>query len=217
MKVLRTALIVAGVIVALTIGASLYGWRGMNGSYAQVDLAGYTEPMRVAVTVSDSSGNPVTGASIMSESFSGTTSPVFTDAKGFAAIEPGETEVLALHVDGREVWISPYKDGFILKLFFLPSCAGGLSFNVTLKANRAGAGFDPASPITRHAGGSAEISSIDRFDKSPPPAAPRSRPESRIKKPPRDFKASRHDRRVAGTRGGRAVRGRSGCRRGRAA
>lgn len=138
MNILRIALILVGAAVALTIGLSAYGKRGVNGSFARVDLDEYTKPMTVAVTVLDANGAPVSRASIESKSHSGTSRPELTDSTGFAAIEPGETEVLALHVNGMEVWNTPYQDG-LLGTFYQPSCADGLSFTVNLKAEQVGA------------------------------------------------------------------------------
>ena len=138
MKILGIALILGGAAVALTIGFSAYGKRGVNGSYARVDLDEYAKPMTVAVTVVDANGVPVSGAFIESKSHSGTSRPELTDSTGFAAIEPGETEVLALHVNGMEVWNTPYQDG-LLGAFYQPSCTNGLSFTVNLKAEQVGA------------------------------------------------------------------------------
>jgi len=137
MKILRISLILIGAAAALTIGLSVYGKRGVNVLYARVDLDGYTKPMTVAVTVFDENGAPVSGAAIESKSHSGTSRPELTDSTGFAAIEPGEAEVLALLVSGVEVWSTPYKDG-LLGAFCLPSCADGLSFTVKLKAAQVG-------------------------------------------------------------------------------
>jgi len=138
MKILPIALILVGAAVASTIGLALYGKRGVNGSYARVDLDGYTKPRTVAVTVFDENGAPVSGASIETKSHSGTSRQELTDSTGFAAIRPGEPEVLALHVNGMEVWSTPYQDG-LLDAFFVPSCADGLSFTVNLKAEQVGA------------------------------------------------------------------------------
>lgn len=117
MKALRITLILIGIVAALTVGLSAYGKRGVNSQFAKVDLNGYAEPMTIAVTVLHADGTPVGRASIKSESHSGTSNPVLTDVSGFAVIEPGEREVLAIHVDGRTVWHTPYQDGF-LNLFF---------------------------------------------------------------------------------------------------
>jgi hypothetical protein len=133
MKLLRIPLVLVGAAIALTVGFAIYGMRGVNGSYARVELDGYIRPMTVAVSVFDADGAPVSGASIESESHSGTSSPRLTDSTGFAAMAPGETEVLALHVNGMKVWTTPYHDG-LLGALFTPSCADGLSFNVHLKA-----------------------------------------------------------------------------------
>ena len=137
MRIFRIALIPIGAIAVLAIGLSIYGKRGADSQYAKVSLGGYDESMTVIVTVLDSNGVPVSGASVESESFSGTSKSISTNSTGIAIIEPGETEVLALHVNGREVWKTPYKDS-ILNLLFSPSCTNGLSFTVDLKAEGRG-------------------------------------------------------------------------------
>jgi hypothetical protein len=79
--------------------------------------------------VRDSTDRPLTGVTVMSESWSGTTEEVTTDAAGMATIRPGESEVLAVFIDDREFRLS--WPGIFEHL--APSCSNGLTFKVTIR------------------------------------------------------------------------------------
>lgn len=83
--------------------------------------------------VHDGRGQPLPGVHVMSESFSGTTNEVMTDASGVATISPGEEEVLAVYIEGHEFRLR-YRN-LILENFG-PDCDSGLTFNVTIGSDR---------------------------------------------------------------------------------
>jgi hypothetical protein len=118
--------VVSGGLTPFTLNA--YATRGMNGDYAKVTISDYSQDYRVAVTVLDSHGNPQPGIQVTSKSYSGRAGEHITDSNGFALINPGEIEVLALYADDIEVWKSPYQ-GWV-EYFFGTSCARGLAFQL---------------------------------------------------------------------------------------
>jgi hypothetical protein len=86
------------------------------------------EPGALTFVVRDAAARPLPGVTVMSESESGTTQPHKTDATGGATIRPGETEVLAVFIDGHEFRLRPNKG----LEYFAPSCSGGLTFQVSM-------------------------------------------------------------------------------------
>ena len=87
-------------------------------------------PGVVTFVVRDSIGQPLPGVNIMSESFSGTTQEFVTDAGGIATIWPGESKVLAVHIQGHEFRFRP--QNFFLE-HFAPDCSRGLTLNVSIR------------------------------------------------------------------------------------
>ena len=89
-------------------------------------------PGAVTFIVRDSHRQPLPGVTVMSESFSGTTAEFMTDASGIAKIEPGETEVLAVYIEGHEFRFRPR--GILEHL--APDCSGGLTLKVLIQNDR---------------------------------------------------------------------------------
>jgi hypothetical protein len=85
-------------------------------------------PGTVTFVVRHSGGQPLPGVTVMSESFSGTTQEFVTDASGIATIRPGESEVLAVYIQGHEFRFRPqYLE------HFAPDCSRGLTLNVSIQ------------------------------------------------------------------------------------
>lgn len=119
----------------LVLLAALVGWWLMPLTFSagnvHVWVHGGGTPGQVAFVVRDAKGGPRPGVRVMSESSSGTTAEVATDTLGRAAITPGESEVLAVYVNGREVRFYPRCSW---REFFAPSCSGdGLRLEVFLR------------------------------------------------------------------------------------
>jgi hypothetical protein len=90
-------------------------------------------PGELTFVVRDSRGAPKPGVTVMSESFSGTTQEFATGATGVATISPGESEVLAVYIDGREFRFRPRNSFFE---YFAPDCScRGLTFRVSIDAS----------------------------------------------------------------------------------
>jgi hypothetical protein len=86
-------------------------------------------PGTLSFFVRDPLQRPLAGVLVVSASQSGTTQPVATDSAGVARIRPGESEVLAIFIQGR---------GFRLRHLgvpehFAPTCEEGLSFQVIIQ------------------------------------------------------------------------------------
>jgi hypothetical protein len=90
--------------------------------------------LTITFVVRDAKGRPIRGLRVASESHSGWTQYVRTDDEGRAVLEPAEVEVIAVEVDGRTVC---FEHETRIKEEFLPSCAGGLIFNVELRTEDA--------------------------------------------------------------------------------
>jgi hypothetical protein len=113
----------------LHVAGFLFFWLSVPTSYAG---GGIRFTMQCLDTLSffvcDPHQRPLAGVLVVSASESGTTQPVATDSAGFARIRPGESEVLAVFIQGR---------GFRLRHWgvpehLAPTCEEGLSFQVTL-------------------------------------------------------------------------------------
>ncbi|HUU84101.1 MAG TPA: hypothetical protein VM243_11415, partial [Phycisphaerae bacterium] len=85
------------------------------------------QALLVAVVVCDHLGEPVRGAQVGVESFSGPCYGV-TDENGHTRIDLGEHEVIAVYVDQRRVasWEN------VLTEFLAPSCVAGLRMKITM-------------------------------------------------------------------------------------
>jgi hypothetical protein len=90
-------------------------------------------PGAVTFVVRDSTGQPLSGVTVMSESFSGTTQEFVTDASGIATIRPGESEVLAVYIQGHEFRFRPQ---YSFLEHFAPDCSRGLTLNVSIRNDR---------------------------------------------------------------------------------
>ncbi|MDP1592120.1 MAG: Ig-like domain-containing protein [Prosthecobacter sp.] len=89
-------------------------------------------PGKIIVTVLDMHKKPVPGIKVLSSSHSGTGPAAFTDATGRAIIDPAESEVTSLWVDGRGF---DFENRFInLALRQLPLCENGLTIHATFKS-----------------------------------------------------------------------------------
>lgn len=85
-------------------------------------------PDAVTFVVRDSNGRLLSGVTVKTESFSGPTPESFTDASGIATILPGESEVLAVYIQGHEFRFRPrYLENFS------PDCTRGLTINVSIQ------------------------------------------------------------------------------------
>ena len=90
-------------------------------------------PGDLTFVVRDSHDAPKPGVTVMSESQSGTTEEFTTDATGVATISPGESEVLAVYIDGREFRFRPRSS--IFGQVFAPDCSyRGLTFRVSISS-----------------------------------------------------------------------------------
>lgn len=95
-------------------------------------------PDAVTFVIRDSNGQPLPGVTVKSESFSGTTPESVSDASGIATILPGESEVLAVYIQGHEFRFRPrYLEDFS------PDCSRGLKINVSIQND------DNAKPTLR--------------------------------------------------------------------
>ncbi len=90
-------------------------------------------PGAVTFVVRDSIDQPLPGVTVMSGSLSGTTQEFVTDASGIATIWPGEPEVLAIYIQGREFRFRPQ---FSFLEHFAPDCSRGLTLNVSIRNDR---------------------------------------------------------------------------------
>ena len=90
-------------------------------------------PGAATFVVRDSADHPLPGVTVMSESFSGTTQEFVTDASGIATIRPGESEVLAVYIQGHEFRFPPQ---YSFLEHFAPDCSRGLTLNVSIRNDR---------------------------------------------------------------------------------
>lgn len=90
-------------------------------------------PGAITFVVRDSTGQLLQGVTVSSESFSGTTQEFVTEASGIATIRPGESEVLAVYIQGHEFRFRPR---YTFLEHFAPDCSGGLTLNVSIQNDR---------------------------------------------------------------------------------
>ena len=90
-------------------------------------------PGAVTFVIRDSIGQPLPGVTVQSESFSGTTQEYVTDASGIATIRPGESEILAVYIQGHEFRFRPQ---YSFLEHFAPDCSRGLTLNVSIRNGR---------------------------------------------------------------------------------
>lgn len=124
----RKRLWLGGLLAVVVFGLMVPSTYSAGGIRLSVHYAG--SPGILRFVVRDSFGSPLPGIPVMSESFSGTTGEFITDASGVALIRPGEAEVLAVRIDGREFRFR--KRGSFLE-HFAPDCSfRGLTFHVAI-------------------------------------------------------------------------------------
>ncbi len=121
---------VVGVLIASAVWFIIPSSSSAGGIRFTVHHTG--SPGVLTFVVRDSRGQPLPGVTVMSESSSGTTPEFTTDTSGIATIVPGESEVLAVFIQGREFRFRPR--GFLEH--FAPDCSGGLTFHVSIRDDR---------------------------------------------------------------------------------
>jgi hypothetical protein len=108
------------------------GWTCTRSEFAvpglRVSYRTGGAPGAVTFVVRDGTGSPVPGVEVCSRSDSGCAKRATTDAAGRAVIRPGEREVLAVLIDGREVRFRPDS----LETFCAPDCGDGLEVRAVL-------------------------------------------------------------------------------------
>ena len=120
-------LLVAGALVFWLRIPSAYSGGGISFAMRRAG-----SPMTLSFAVRDALDRPLAGVTLQSESCSGTTKKVVTDSAGVAYIRPGEQEVLAVFIQGREFRL---RSRGVPELF-APTCTEGLSFQVIIQAGR---------------------------------------------------------------------------------
>ena len=121
-----------GLFTALVIWFLVPSTYSSGGIRFSVHYSG--TPGSLTFVVRDSQGAPLPGVTVMSESLSGTTEEFTTDASGIATIRPGESEVLAVRISGREFRFRPR---YSFLEHFAPDCSiRGLTFHVSIRNDR---------------------------------------------------------------------------------
>ena len=106
-----------------------------SGAGIRFSLYSSGTPGSLTFVIRDSLGAPLPGVTVMSESLSGTTEELTTDATGVAIIRPGESEVLAVRIARREFRFCPRDSSF--PELFAPDCSlFGLTFHVVMGTNQ---------------------------------------------------------------------------------
>jgi hypothetical protein len=92
-------------------------------------------PGSIMVMVRDLEKKPVPNLRVATQSHSGSTSDVLTDARGRAVITTSESEVTAIFIDERDFGFElPHSWSPLNHFASLPSCERGLKVYVTMKS-----------------------------------------------------------------------------------